>query len=511
MASCKDVCNFLGQVSARAVTTPLADADTARLADLQLVRVLSADELRALNAQLAELPAGQAALAQEAGERAEVASELKRDYSRTHSILFHLHGKDKEQEELQEESGTRARLQALDADYGQKVAAFNALLAQRALLDGLSALGDKYVGLTPTGAVALRDLTVRLYRYGDVPFDTYFAQAQAIDRELAGMADGGAAYCAGLAPAIPGADLAYLWAISVGLAKSRPNAAEGGPAFVQAYTATGDLSRNSENRLMSSEILVALPRPLAEEMPLLAQLVHDVRKAGVPDASALGVASIVLFARRADGTFATSSVQQFLGQTRCYEAAALLGIVNSPPEVIGAKFQTWRSMFAGWGYGASEDTELAAAYLAVSEFAPEEAGSKLAILVRGLASYLQYPLVGAAILASVPTLEANETLNVVEKAYGVIGARARGLSQAELVSIAVRMVHGIRNELVGNLDATAVTPAAAPGVGGGPMFFRPMFLPIIVVHGAYYSTYGGISGVHPGHVHGAPGGFGGVG
>jgi len=94
VASCKDVCNFLGQVSARAVTTPLADADTARLADLQLVRVLSADELRALNAQLAELPAGQAALAQEAGERAEVASELKRDYSRTHSILFHLHGKD---------------------------------------------------------------------------------------------------------------------------------------------------------------------------------------------------------------------------------------------------------------------------------------------------------------------------------------------------------------------------------------------------------------------------------
>ena len=118
----------------------------------------------------------------------------------------------------------------------------------------------------------------------------------------------------------------------------------------------------------------------------------------------------------------------------------------------------------------------------------------------------------AAILTSVATLEANETLNLVEKAYGLIGSRAAGLSQAELICIAVRMIHGIRNELVGNLDATSTQ---VPSAGGRPFGYgyglHPVFMPIFVVHNAYYSTFGGISGVHPGHVHGLPSGFGGVG
>jgi hypothetical protein len=325
------------------------------------------------------------------------------------------------------------------------------------------------------------------------------------------MADGGSAYCGGLARGIPGADLAYLWAISLGLAKSRPDRDQGVPEFLGAYNATSSLSHNPENRLMASEILVAASRPLPEQLPLLEQLVHDVRKLGVPDASALGVASIVLFGRRADGSFATETVQQFLRQTRCYEAAALLGIVNVPADPLGQKFQAWRSSFAGWGYSYSEDTELSAAYLAVSDLSPTEASSKFVILARGLVTYLQYPLVAAAILASLPTLEANETLNCVEKAYGVVGSRARGLSQAELVTLAVRMVHGIRNELVGNLDATATRPPAGATAPAPAFVPRPFFLPILVVHGAYYSTFGGISGVHPGHVHGMPGGFGGIG
>lgn len=511
VASCKDVQEFLGQVSARSVTTPLPDPDLARLGELGLLRVLSADDLRALTSEVAALPARQEALAQEGSERAVVATELSREYGRTHSVLFHLHGRDKEQEELDQEAQTRARLAAVDTDYAQKQAAFNDLLAKRALLDNLSGLGDRFVGLTPSGAAALRDLTVRLYRFGDVPFDAYFAQAQQIDRELVSLASVGAGYFGGLAQGIGGADQAYLWAISVGLARAQPDPAQGVPRFLEAYGATAPLSHNPENRLMSSEILVAIPRPLPEEVPLLGGLVRDVRKLGVDDASALGVASIVLFGRRADGSFATATLQQFLQRTRCYEAAALLGIVNAPIDPLAQKFQTWRSMFGSWGYGYSEDTELSAAYLAVSDLAPEEVSSKLAILSRGLATYLQYPLVAAAILASIPTLEANETLNVVEKAYGVIGSRARGLSQAELVSVAVRMVHGIRNELVGNLDATATQPPAAAARGGPGFFPRPVFLPILVVHGAYYSTFGGIGGVHPGHVHGMPGGFGGLG
>ena len=90
----------------------------------------------------------------------------------------------------------------------------------------------------------------------------------------------------------------------------------------------------------------------------------------------------------------------------------------------------------------------------------------------------------------------------------MVGRRAAGLSQTELICLAVRMVHGIRNELVGTLDATA---AATPRAGAFGVVPRPFFLPIVIAHGAYYSTFGGIGGVHPGHVHGMPTGFGGAG
>jgi hypothetical protein len=511
VASCKDVCGFLGQVSSRAVTPSLPDADTARLAQLGLVRLLTADQYRDLTSQVNSLASAQATLTQESVDRNRLASELSHEFARTHSILFHLKSKASEAAEVDQEAKTRAEFQALDADFAQKQAAFNELLSARSTLDSLAPYGDRYVGLTSVGAAALRDLTVRLYRVGDADFEAYLAQAQAIDRELGALATGGAAYCAGLAAGIPAADLAYLWAISVGLAKAQPDPALGVPRFVQAYGATNALSGDPVNRLMSSEILVALPQPLEQEIPPLTQLVHDVRGLGVPSQSALGVASIVLFGRRTDGSFATDNVRAFLAQTRCYEAAALLGIVNTPADALTAKFHQLRTLFSGWGYDYSEDTELSAAYLAVSEYEPDQVSSKLAILARGLAAYLQYPLVAASILTSVATLEANETLNLVEKAYGIVGSQARGLSQAELICVAVRMVHGIRNELVGNLDATATQQPLAPGAGGIGYAPHPVFFPILVVHNAYYSTYGGISGVHPGHVHGMPSGFGGVG
>ena len=491
--------------------TPLSEPDLGRLSALGLVQLVTADQYQQIQAEIASIATTQAQLGQEAAQRGLAATELRRDSARDHSILFHLHGKEVRAADLEEERKARERLQTIDADLDRREQAFNALLARRALFDGLTPLGERFVGLTSTGAVALRDLTVRLYRYADTDFETYFAQAQRIDQELEALAAGGATYFGGLVGRLSDADRAYLWAIGIGLTKSEPDPSAGVPRFLEAYQATTGLSSNPENRLMASEILVALPRALPEELPALTQLVRDVRGIGVPPASALGVASIVLFGQRSDGSFATENVRQFLQVTRSYESAALLGIVNAPAEAIRAKFQALRGLFGGWGYEYSEDTELSAAYLAVSEYEPDQLSSKLAILARGLTAYLQYPLVAAAILASVATLEANETLNLVEKAYSIVGRRAAGLTQAELICLAVRMVHGIRNELVGTLDATAAAAPAGPagvGVRYGP---RPFFLPVVIVHNGYYSTFGGISGVHPGHVHGMPTGFGGAG
>ncbi len=511
MPNCKDVGGFLEQVRARGVTAPLPPPDVARLAALGLVQVVTADAYRQLQTDAGGLPADEQAVQSEQQLRSATAAALQQDVRRDQSILFHLHGAERRAEDQAQEAKDRAALQAADAELLAREQAFNRLLAERASLDALTPMGDGYVGLTATGAVALRDLTVRLYRFGDTDFESYLAGAQQVDQQLGLLAAGAAAYAPGLIQGVPGGDAAYLWAIGVGLSKAQPDPRIGGPNFLGAYQATGRLSGNLENRLMASEILASDSRPLADELAPLEGLVKETRKLGVPSDSALGVAAIILYGRRADGSFALPVVQEFLQITRSYESAALLGILNVPTDPLAYKFRSFRALFESWGYEPSEDTELASAYLAVADLGPDQVGAKLAILARGLRSYLEYPLVAAAVLGSIPTLEANETLNVVEKAYGLIGARAGGLGQSELVCIAVRMVDGIRNQLVGQLDTTA-TVAARPATGPSG-FYGPRFgiLPIIIVHNAYYSTFGGISGVHAGHVHGLSGGFGGVG
>jgi hypothetical protein len=509
VTACKDVYGFLNQVSGRSVSAPLAAADLQRLAQLGLVQLLSADQLAQLTREAQTLGATQAALNQEAAQRARVAADLSEERHRTQSLFFHLHGKDAQAAELRHQAQDQANLQAIDADLAARAKAFNDLLAKRSTLDTLTPVGDQYVGLTSLGAVQIRDLGVRLYRLSNVDFETYWSQSQRIAHELNGLADSGAAYFAQLSPAVSGADRAYLWAISIGLGKVQPNLTTGVPRFQQAYGSVSGLSRNVENRLMASEILFALPWPVPDAMTPLAQLLPEVRRAGVPDESALGVAAILLFGRRADGTFAIPNLASFLHVTRSYESAALLAIMNLPFNDLVAKFQSLRGLFGSWGFAPSEDVELSSAYLAVSELPVAGISTKLAIVARGLSTYLQYPLVAAAVLSSVATFEANETLNLLEQAYNVVGRRAAGMSQAELISLAVRMIHGIRNELVGELDTTATAPApgaAAPGVYVHP----PFFLPFVVAHGVYFSTFSGIGGAHPGHVHGV-GGIGGGG
>lgn len=506
MVACKDVSAFLGQVSSKAVTTTLAPSDAQHLSDLGIVQFLTTDQYKALSAEVQTLGAVQASLAQEMAERARLTGELALDQRRTHSVLFHLHGQDKQTAELQAESQDRGSFQALEADLAQKEKAFNELVGKRSLFDSLTAYGDQYVGLTSVGMLELRDLAVRLYRVSDIDFDTYWNQSQQVTHELNSLADGGANYFAQLSPNVAEELRAYLWAISIGLAKSQPDPTIGAPRFVEALNASYRLSGNPENRLMASEIMFALSRPVADQQPLLSQLVPDVGRVGVPAEAALGVAAILLFGQRADGTFATANLESFLRVTRSFESAALLGIYNEPLDELTRKFQSLRMMFASWGYQPSEDVELSSAYLAVSELPVDGMSTKLSIVARGMAAYLQYPLVAASILSSIPTLEANETLNLLERAYNIVGRRAAGMSQPELICLAVRMVHGIRNELVGTLDATAAATAGPARVAGpyyGPRLF---FLPVVVAHNTYFSTYSGIAGAHPGHVHGFGGG-----
>lgn len=500
VTSCKDVYAFLDGVHSRAVTTALSDADLAMLGQLGILEVLNADQYAKLTQDLATLDAGRATIGQEMADRARLAAQVRADQARTHSILFHFEGQERRQAATDQANKDAAALQAEDRDLTAREQQFNALLFQRALMDNLTPFPGGYVALTGFGTLQWRDLGLRLYRAADLDFSAYWKEAQDVSQQLNGIADGGAAYLQQLAPRLPRADRSYLWAIAIGLSKSQPDFARGTNAFLDAYNGISGLAHNDENRLMSAEILAAIPRPIAESLPALGTLEHDVRKAGVAKESSLGVASVLLLGQRQDGTFAVPELKNYLGVTRSFESAALLAIVNRPFEELATKFNALRSLFASWGFQPSEDVELASSYLTISDLPADGISTKLTILSRGLVTYLEYPLVAAAILASIPVLEANETLNLLEHAYEIIGRRAMPMSQAELICLAVRMVHGIRNETVSGLDSTAAAAKGPAGVvyGRGPGFF---FVPIIVLHGSYYSTFGGFGGAHPGHVH----------
>ncbi|MGA8275241.1 MAG: hypothetical protein WB789_05290 [Thermoplasmata archaeon] len=505
MTNCQDVFNFLTGVSRRSTPPALPDADVASLQQSNLVRRLSAEEYAQITRNVAALSATQEALAAEQAQRSELAARLQDDYRKSHSILFRLEGREKQDAILQREASEQAKMRDASADIATRDQTVDQMIAQESLLGTLAPYGDGYVGLTSTGAMALRDLGVRLYRVSDLPFAEYWQQSQQVTGELNTIAGKSGQYFGALSPRLGGSDRSGLWSIAVGLAKREGDVATLGSVFLDAYARIGGLSHNDENRLMAAELISTLPTGVAESIPLLTQLEHDVRKADVPKESSLGVASILLLGRRADGTFATANLPGYLRITRSYESAALLAIVNRPFDELGQKFQQLRAMFSAWGFQPSEDVELASSYLAVSDLPAEGINAKLAIISKGMSTYLQYPLVASSILASIPVLEANDTLNLLEQAYGIIGRTAGGLSQAELICLAVRMIHGIRTETVTGVDTTATAvPAAVRYYAYGPMYF---FVPLIIAHGAYYSTYSGLGGAHPGHAHFVGGGF----
>jgi len=95
----------------------------------------------------------------------------------------------------------------------------------------------------------------------------------------------------------------------------------------------------------------------------------------------------------------------------------------------------------------------------------------------------------------------------MEKAVTLLSGCAVGLERSELVALAVRMIHGVRNELVKDVDSTAriaQTPVQFTyGLNQG-LYIR--FFPVIVAHSSYHATFSAMGGFHPAHSHGI-GGF----
>jgi hypothetical protein len=507
MASCEDVYGFLVGITNRNIPKTLPPADVALLTQLNLIQSVTAAQYTDLTNQVAALQQPQAAIQQETAQRWQLADAVADEDRETQSVLFLFEGKNKRAAALEKAAHDRAALQATDADIAAKQQVVNDLVAKKSGLDTMTAYSGGYVCLSAMGMAQLRELGVRLYRVSDMEFSAYWAQSQQVDKDLAVLADRSARFFAGLAGPLASVERSNLWSIAIGLAGQPADPNVGVPRFLDAHARLGKLAQNEENRLLAAEILTSLTREVPDSVTALGGVDQDVRKMGVPKEASLGVSATLLFGQRADGTFATASLANFLRLTKSYESAAILGIVNQPFDALSQKFLSLRQMFGSWGFADSDDVELASAYLAVSELPVEGINTKLAIISKGIATYLQFPLVASAVLASIPVLEANETLHLLEEAYDVIGRRAMPLSQPELISLAVRMIHGIRNETLAKLDTTAaVRPTPGMGYRGGFGFYG---VPMFVFYGAYFSTYSGFYGAHPGHAHFGPGGSGG--
>ncbi len=504
---CSEVAVFFNQVSAKSISAKVDPADLSYMKGAGLINLYTNDEFKELADEVARLQNLNNIASGTANDIGRLRAEYSQDYRETHSILFHLKGhnaKEEEEEKFQQES---AALKEDESKLTEEQAQIADLIKKKSILDGLTKYDNYYISLTNSGRTASHNLGIRMYRVSDLNFNDFIAQDSATTSELISIANKTAVHFKNLSSSISVEDPSHIWSIAVGLSKIQGDPAQLDEKFVRSYAILEKLTKNQDNLMMSSEIFTSSNEEPDKAFEALSELNHQVRHhAKVDKESSLGVSTILYFARSYDGTYPLDKFIQYRGLTESDESAAIMASINSPFDEISGKYRAMRTLFGKWGYGESEDTELSSSYLAISDLPSDGVQTKLGIIINGLKSYLEYPLVASSILASIPVFEANETLDLVEQAYTIFGKLGSGLSQSELIGLAVRAIHGIRNEIVRNLDTTAKiasTPVQFSYLPSGmwmPLFV-PFIVPMIAIHSSYYSTFSSMGGVHPGHMH----------
>src|SRR6266487_499501 len=452
---------------------------------------------------------------------------LQADEQKEHSFQFHFEGedaKDELRERIQEET---AAVSGEAFELNQLEATVNELIQEKSVVDRMVAYDGGYVSLTGLGVLVYNDLSVRYYRVADREFADFIAEIKATYAELRSIADKATSYASWIRPQVPEIEdledsengdtgngveaRSLLWSTGVGLAKLQRDTAEISRRFSEALLALRTFDSTLPNRLMAAEIMAAMGTQDVQSLrPILKNLDQQLMHQGVPKEQSAGAAATIMAGRRFDGTYPVDRFAQFKHLTKSSEAASILAIMNVPIDGLSSKFQQFKSLFTSWGYMTSEDTEISSAFLGIGELNADEVEEKLKYIIEQLQNYLQYPIVAAAILASIPVFEAHEVLDLMEKAVtlltGYATTYATGLERSELVAMAVRMIHGVRNEIVKEIDPTAKitgTPVQFT-YGPHPLFFG--YYPVIIAHGSYHSTFSGMGGFHPAHNHGV-GGF----
>ena len=526
---CSDVRAFLSQVNdAQESIAPIPTPDLDYLsANGYVLRTTQEDRDKGI-AELARLSQliDQAKEKHMEVEKAEGA--LQQDERKEHSITLHFEGKEAK-EALRERVETETTaLSQEEEELAQIGANVNALIEQKSIIDRMVAYDVGYLSLTGMGTVTLNDLNVRDYRVANEEFPEFASEIKATYDELRSIAERASFYAFRIKRLVPDIEMvvdykgkdaeelsqdaaeatSLMWATGIGLAKLRGDADQLGQRFVQAVNCVWSLDSTTQNKLMAAEIMTAFAGQDISTLALdLKNLEKEARRQSVPKELSAGIAAAIMAGRRFDGTYPTDSFERFKQVTKSYEAAAILAVMNVPFDGLNAKFQAFKSVFTSWGYMASEDTEIASAFLAIGELEAGEVEEKLQYIVLQLRNYLEYPLVAAAILASIPVLEVHETLDLMEKAITLLSGYVSGLERSVLVALAVRMIHGVRNELVRKVDPTAtITPTPIQFTYAQHPGLFVWYHPLIIAHSSYHATFSSMGGFHPAHSHGV-GGF----
>jgi hypothetical protein len=510
---CGAVLTFFWQIAGKSISTQSPEVDMDFLAANGYISVMQRTQYEEALAEIANLAKVSEELAREEAEERSAKALLEEDEKKTHSIFFQFKSEEYKEAELQKEERQKTVVSKEAADVAEVESKIRELLQKKSMIDRMVPYDGRYISLTGVGVITLNDLTVRNYRVSQAEFSDFIQERMATFGELRNLAHKSGYYISVLNNEYPGTELSELWSVSIGLGKLQGDPNQIIERFLLSLDMTDEFGSNAENKLMAAEIMTASKvnpsqtppnsdlQSLAESLKSLEdQARHD---AHVPKELSVGVAATILFARRYDGTFPIDKLVDFSRITLSSESAAILSVLDLPFDQIYSKFNSFRWLFNSWGYEQSEDTDLASAYLTISDFTQDEVRDKMNIILSALKGYLEYPLVATAILTSIPTLEANETLDLMEKGSTLLGNYAPNLQRSELISLSVRMIHGIKNELVRQLDPTAkipVTPIQFTYMPS-PVFFRYR-TPLILAHSYYHSTFSAHAGAHPAHVHG---------
>lgn len=520
---CTEARTILSQLYDREPVTPVQSSDLEYLSANGYVLKTTREDYEKGVGDVARMSQVLAQIDVERSTEQQAKAALQADERKEHSFVFQFQGRDAKDELSERIQNETAAIIGEESELSQLEANVNRLIQQKSTIDRMVACDGEYLSITGLGTLVFSDLSARNYRVADQEFPDFIAEIKATYAELRSIADKAASYVSWIRPQVPeienlgdsedGGDdsdilaRSLLWTIGIGLAKLPGDSRQIGDRFIESLVAVqGDSML--PNRLMAAEIMTAASnQDIGSLESILKNLDRQLRKQGVAKELSAGVAATIMAGRRFDGTYPIDQFAQYKHLTKSSEAASILAIMNVPYDGLSSRFQEFRSLFSSWGYMTSEDTEIAAAFLGIGELSAAEVDVKLKYIVEQLQNYLAYPIVAAAILASIPVFEAHEVLDLMEKAVTLLTGYSTGLERSQLVTLAVRMIHGVRSEIVRKIDPTAKmtgTPVQFT-YGSRPWLFGGYY-PLIIAHSSYHATFSGMGGFHPAHSHGV-GGF----